>query len=271
MDEVITETLMFTEIATIEEVERLGDQAAGLPPQMQVESGTSIPDAAIPTDIDEEIVIEAPVNLWTLTEEREANGLEPGATADERAVLPPLKKPEPRMVPIARHADDVKLVQIPHPKPIQTVAWGLASLFLVAAIFWQLKQYYISELAEMASLREPLETICEYASCTVPPRTDIKRIDLVGTGVDPHPATPGALRVSANLINRAKFVQPFPPLEVTLTDKEGTVVGRRTYLPHEYRSAPPGGMSPNVLERADLDLAQPAHSAVGYEIQLVAR
>ena len=149
MDEAITETLTLTEIATTEEVERLGDQAAGLPPLMQIESGTNIPDALIPTDIDEEIVIEAPVNLWNVTEEREANGLESGATADERAVLPPLKKPEPRMVPIARHADDVKLVQIPHPKPIQTVAWGLASLFLVAAIFWQLKQYYISELAEV--------------------------------------------------------------------------------------------------------------------------
>jgi hypothetical protein len=175
------------------------------------------------------------------------------------------------MIPLARQADDVKLVQIPEPKPLQAIAWTIALLVLIAAVFWQLKQYYISELAGVAVLRAPLESICEYVSCTVPSRTDIKRIDLVGTGVDPHPAIPGALRVSANLVNRAAFAQPFPPLEVTLTDREGEVVGRRTYLPHEYRSGPPGNMEPNVLERADLDLAQPAQSAVGYEIQLVAR
>lgn len=229
------------------------------------------PDLQVPAKIDEEIVIEAPLNLWDVGDEREDLESEPAAPVDDGAGPPGLKKLEPRMISIARHADDVKLVHIPDPKPIQSAAWVVVALILVAAVFWQLKQYYISDLAGIVSLRGPLETVCEYASCTVPPRTDIKRIDLVSTSVDPHPATPGALRVGAILINRATFVQPFPPLEVTLTDREGAVVGRRTYLPHEYSAGPPGDMSPNVLQRADLDLAQPAESAVGYEIQLVSR
>lgn len=266
---VVTETLSLTESATTEEVEHLADSAKTVPWDTRP-AASMAPELAVPRDIDEEIVIEAPTNLWNLDDEPEATKADTGTVKEVRADSAAPVRPEPRLIPIARHADDVKLVQIPHPKPLRSAAWVAAALVLVAGVFWQLRQYYISDLAEVASLRDPLQTICEYASCTVPPRTDIKRIDLISTSVDPHPDTPGALRVSANLINRAKFVQPFPPLEVTLTDKEGAVVGRRTYLPHEYRSVPAGDMSPNVVERADLDLAQPEQSAVGYEIQLVA-
>lgn len=277
-DEIVTELLIPTEVATTEELRHLGDSASVSPTPPREETaardtlpqGRIEPELGVTREIDEEIVIEAPTNLWNLNDESDALDSETATVEGESGNSEATERSGPRLIPIARHADDVKLVQIPHPKPIQSAAWVAAALILVAAVFWQLKQYYIADLAEVASLREPLEMICEYASCTVPPRTNIKRIDLVSTSVDPHPDTPGALRVSANLINRAKFVQPFPPLEVTLTDREGVVVGRRTYLPHEYRSAPVGDMSPNVLERADLDLAQPEHSAVGYEIQLVA-
>jgi|GEM_PF-3423028 len=296
-EEAITETLTITDFATTEEVEHLGDYADASaprqPPKPDTENESSPgpleTELNVPGDVDEEIVIEAPTNLWNLNDDRELleSGTEttsdvsagkqgpqelPGEQSGRRAgVKGSVLKPDLRMIALARQADDVKLVEIPHPKPIRSAAWTAAALVLVVAVFWQLKQYYLTELAEIASLREHLETICEYTSCTVPPRTDIKRVDLASTSVDPHPATPGALRVSANLINRATFAQPFPPLEVTLTDTEGAVVGRRTYLPHEYRAGPPGDMSPNVLERVDLDLAQPAQSAVGYEIQLVAR
>jgi len=293
----LTETLTITDFATTEEVEHLGDYAdASTPRQSPKPDAVSESPRApletelnVPGDVDEEIVIEAPTNLWNLNDDpdlRESgtdttsnasageHGQQkiPVEQSDRRAgVAGPGLKPDLRMIALARQADDVKLVEIPHPKPVQSAAWTAAALVLFVAVFWQLKQYYLTELAEIASLREPLEAICEYASCTVPPRTDIKRVDLASTSVDPHPATPGALRVSANLINRASFAQPFPPLEVTLTDTEGTVVGRRTYLPHEYRAGPLDEMSPNVLERVDLDLAQPAQTAVGYEIQLVAR
>ncbi len=242
-----------------------------------------------PEDIAEEIVIEAPVNLWQFNNDTDIGEFAhdqmsgPGPGTAKIPGLSRLQKkgataqsgespaPKPRKITMSHKASDVKLVEIPHPKPLKSIAWAAATIFLVLTALWQIKTNYLSDLAKITSLRPQLITFCEYAACTVPARTDIKSIDLISTSVDPHPDTPGALRVSANLINRARFAQRFPPLEVTLTDKEGEVVGRRTYLPHEYLSGEPGAMQSNVVQRADLDLAQPAQTAVGYEIQLVAR
>ena len=249
----------------------------------------SEPKLPSPGDIAEEIVIEAPASLWDLNDDMEPgkspageifeassglaaapvfSALQNKGAGAHSGEIPAL---QPRKITVSHKASDVKLVEIPHPKPMKSIAWIAATIFLVLAVLWQIKTSYLSELAEITSLRPSLETFCDYAACTVPARTDIKSIDLISTSVDPHPDTPGALRVSANLINRARFAQRFPPLEVTLTDKAGEVVGRRTYLPHEYLSAAPGAMQSNVIQRADLDLAQPAQTAVGYEIQLVAR
>jgi predicted Zn finger-like uncharacterized protein len=261
------------------------DDSAGGDP----DNGRTEPKIPLPVDIVEEIVIEAPAHLWDLDYGTEPEDPAPGGisgSSPDKAKTPGLPGLQtkgvttysggspalkPRKITVSPKASDVKLVEIPHPKPLKSIAWVAATICLVLAVVWQIKTYYLSDLAEIASLRLPLESFCDYAACTVPARTDIKSIDLISTSVDPHPDTPGALRVSANLINRARFAQQFPPLEVTLTDKAGEVVGRRTYLPHEYLSGAPGAMQSNVVQRADLDLAQPAQTAVGYEIQLVAR
>lgn len=242
-------------------------------------------------DTAEEITVEAPFS--TLNIEQDTAGGQAGAAAGHAAGLatpagdqaddsagsgddlssdaPAEPAREWRRITVPQMASDVRLVEIPYPQPIKAAAWALAALFLVLGMIWQTREFYLEDLAEVSALRQPLVKFCEYLSCSVPPRTDIKSIDLVNTSVDPHPITPGALRVSAYLVNRADFVQPFPPLEVTLTDKEGNVVGRRTFQPHEYHVDMSKRMAPNVIERTDFDLAQPAESAVGYEIQLVAR
>ena len=249
------------------------------------------PDGVKPV---EEIIIEPPSNLQVPIEEaatlpdglvkgdeetvRNSPGLQhrlpkPAGSVAEQNASPRAPRPQTDTgsMTTMNLAGDVKMVEIPYPQPIKTAAWALGVLFLVLGIVWQIREFYLPDLSRITALRGPLIHFCDYVSCSVPPRSDMKSIDLVGTSVDPHPVTPGALRVSAHLVNRARFTQSFPLLEVTLTDKEGNVVGRRTYLPHEYREEMSNKMIPNVVERANFDLAQPADSAVGYEIQLVAR
>jgi hypothetical protein len=95
----------------------------------------------------------------------------------------------------------------------------------------------------------------------------LSKIDVAGATVAHHEEIPGALKISVNLINRAPFPQAEPTLQVTLTDKNAKVVGRRAYQAVEYRRERTL-LAPNVVTLATLELAAPPEAAVGYEIAL---
>lgn len=163
------------------------------------------------------------------------------------------------------------MVELPQPRPFKTATLSLLTVLLALLLVWQAKTFYLDELAQVPVLRPYLEYLCRPLGCAVPPRSDFAQVDLVGTSIDVNPQVPGALAITASLINRAHFSQPYPPLRVTLTDREGRVVGRRTYLPSEYLAQDAGDLLP-VREPRDvtINLAQPAENAVGYEIELMA-
>ncbi len=154
---------------------------------------------------------------------------------------------------------------------IRVALWAITVAVLLATAVWQVQRFYLHELAQFDSVRPLLAGFCKLTGCEVPARSAPKLIDLMGTSVNPHPDSPGALRVTINLINRADFAQAYPPLEVTLTDRSGQVIGRRTYTPSEYERDAVAELSPNVVQQVNIDLAEPSPEAVGYEIQLVNR
>jgi hypothetical protein len=150
------------------------------------------------------------------------------------------------------------------------IAWFVGIVILLLVTLWQIREYYLSDLAQVPAIRPVLSEFCQIAACEVPPRRDSRLIDLVGTNVETHPAVPGALRVVVSLINRAEYSQLPPLLEVTLSDRTGRVVGRRTYTPKDYvASIDDANLEPNVVSNVTIDLATPSDSAVGYEIQLI--
>ncbi len=150
------------------------------------------------------------------------------------------------------------------------VAWFVGMVALLLATTWQIREFYLNDLAQVPATRPFLFKFCQIAACDVPPRRDSHLIDLVGTNVETHPAVPGALRVVVSLINRADYSQLPPLLEVTLSDRTGRVVGRRTYTPKDYVTAADDvSLEPNVVSNVTIDLATPSDSAVGYEIQLI--
>ncbi|MFC1664771.1 zinc-ribbon and DUF3426 domain-containing protein [Pseudomonadota bacterium] len=166
-------------------------------------------------------------------------------------------------------ADDITLVEIPRLQPIRTAAWWLSSIFLVLLALFQLKQFYLVDLAQFAAIRPYLKTMCIYAGCEVPPRHEFALIELIDTRVNPHPDSPDALRVTASLISRARFEQVYPHVQVTLKDRVGRIVGRQTYSPEQYLGSSIKMLAPNVVEQITLDLANPDEAAVGYELELV--
>jgi len=252
-------------------------------------------------DVHEEIVIEAPPSLrgWFDEEEKEKAAAAEPDDMDSLLAPPPaplpqstqlrraaLKSQEPRRPPIRIAAsdsttqntrdirqlgDDVRLVEIPHPQPVKTVAWALGTAILVLLVVWQLKLFYFVDMAQSSTLRPVLESVCGVVGCSVPARSAAGKIELTSTRVAQHPDTPGAMRLTVSLINHAEFPQPLPPLELTLTEKTGQVVGKRIYLPAEYHGKKPVLMKPREIETVFIDLAHPTTDAVGYEVQLVRR
>ena len=144
-------------------------------------------------------------------------------------------------------------------------------MVLLLLILWQVKVFYFDDLAQSSTARPAVVALCNLLGCEVPSRRALKMIQLSGTQVNQHPEVPGALQVAVSLVNHAEFSQELPPLEVTLTDKAGQIVGRRTYRAKEYANKNTEGLAPNAARNVFIDLAQPANSAVGYEVQLVGR
>ncbi|MFT5112229.1 MAG: putative Zn finger-like uncharacterized protein [Parasphingorhabdus sp.] len=172
---------------------------------------------------------------------------------------------EPQTVPV--HWDNMA----DQPSSGSQMLWATAMLLALVLLLGQIRFSLVNELFAIPSTRPFISLFCEFAGCEPPARTDTSQINIARTRVDLHSNVPGALTIKVNLINKAAFAQPYPPLQLTLTDKEGRIVGRRTYLTSDYAPGKENSLmlDPGILSIATLNLAHPNESAVGFETILV--
>jgi predicted Zn finger-like uncharacterized protein len=201
----------------------------------------------------------------------------PGADQGESAPAPAPPRPRsPQGDDEFRISEDSQIPTMNHvlvarPRPRRGL-WMLASLVLLTLLIGQLGFLYRDELAREPQLRPWIERACAYLDCVLQPPQDVGRIELAHATVMPHPDYAQALFLDATIINRAEFAQPYPLLEVTLTDSNGQPVARRTFRPQQYLT--PGrvataNMPSNVAVPLRLEFTQPDARAIGYEIQLL--
>ncbi|MEE8388239.1 MAG: DUF3426 domain-containing protein [Acidiferrobacterales bacterium] len=156
---------------------------------------------------------------------------------------------------------------------IKPVIWSLGSLLGLMALSVQITYFYSTELGRDPDLRPHVLRVCKFLGCSIKPQVDAGLIELTKTRVSPHPRYANVLRLRANLINRASFSQAYPLMEVSLSNRDGKLVGRRTYRPEEYLRKNrnlPQNMIPNVIVRAKLEITSPNRRADGFEIRLIA-
>lgn len=186
--------------------------------------------------------------------------------------------PIPAPAPIAAQEEFLspllaRLLSAKRPGRMLSVLWGLGAVALAVTLTAQIVFFYASELALHPALRPWVTEACAYLGCEIRPRQDVAAIELLRTSVATHPEQASALRLRLTMVNRANFTQPYPLLELSLTDSAGAVVARRTFAVHQYvkRRDAIQGMLPHVAVDATLDLTKPDARAGGYEIRLVAR
>lgn len=103
------------------------------------------------------------------------------------------------------------------------------------------------------------------------PFRNVALIHLVSRDMHSHPTRVGLLSLSATFLNRAEKTQPYPLIEVTLTDATNTPLARREFKPEEYlpvlSTAWHSGLAPNVHVPILFEFADPGSSAVGFELK----
>lgn len=156
----------------------------------------------------------------------------------------------------------------------RSILWGLGALLLLAALLAQTVFFYASDLAHYPQFKPWVLSACELLGCQIRPQQNVELIELLQTSVAPHPKRAHALRIRASMVNRADFTQPYPLMEITLTDTAGAAVARRTFTPRQYlknRADANIGMTPHVVVAALLDISNPDPNPGGYEIRLLPR
>lgn len=148
--------------------------------------------------------------------------------------------------------------------------WLAASIVLMLTLATQVAWVERANWMNKASLRPWLESACARLACALPLRRDDELLQLASRDIRPHPSVPGALIISATLHNVADFAQPFPNVEITLSDLDERRIAMRRFLPDEYipdARARSAGLAPAANASLVFEVADPGKNAVAFEFR----
>lgn len=203
--------------------------------------------------------------------ERRAHQLRQKNTIHRPRSEPRFAKPAP-LDPEIQPAAGRRLEEEPSPgqRARTQGLWLLAVLVVVAGLFMQTRYWLFDELSTIPSAREPLKLFCQLAGCNVPAPLMGPPFRVLQTRVDLDPQLPGAVIVKVHFANRTAAPRPYPAIQLTLTDREGETIGKRTYTAKDYATATNAGELPaNSVAVISLHLAGPDENAVGFEASIV--
>lgn len=146
--------------------------------------------------------------------------------------------------------------------------WVIAVVIALALLLaLQLLLADRARLAGDAHWRPLLLALCAPLRCDLPPWREPAAFTLVQRDVRQHPTRSGALRVSATFRNDARWSQPWPRLELTLSDANGRPAGERSFKVEEYLGGAPSQPELASGESATvaMDILEPASGIVGYD------
>jgi len=118
--------------------------------------------------------------------------------------------------------------------------------------------------------KRPLLTkACALVGCELTPLVKLDELKVLKRSVFSHPTVDNALVIDLAFVNEAQFDQPFPLLEIRLTDRNGGLVVQNDVAPDEYLD---NGQADGLLtagERLDLSITveDPGQTATSFELK----
>ncbi|WP_428623387.1 DUF3426 domain-containing protein, partial [Sedimenticola sp.] len=146
-----------------------------------------------------------------------------------------------------------------------TVAWTLSILLLLLLALGQLVWFGRDHLLQYPAGRQFLESACDLLLCQLPPRHAPDKLHVVSRAITSHPDQDNALQVMLILRNDADFSQAWPLLELSLLDRDGGLIARRSFHPEEYRDSTKGLLQPGIPQTLHLELEDPGDNVVGFQ------
>jgi predicted Zn finger-like uncharacterized protein len=159
----------------------------------------------------------------------------------------------------------------PKPSTARRLGWTLLLLLALGALLAQAGWHWRTTLLALPETAHWAQELCAAVDCRLPPPRDLAQIELLSRDIRQHPARSGALLITATLINRAAFAQPWPQLEISLSDLTGRTTALRRFTPAEYlepaiAAAPmPQGQPRTVV----LEVHDPGVDAISFRFEFL--
>lgn len=125
-------------------------------------------------------------------------------------------------------------------------------------------------LAADARTRPLVGALCTVLRCTLPAWHEPTAYTMLQREVRPLAGHPGVLQVQASFRNDARWAQAWPALQLSLSDADGRVIGRRTLQPGDYLDPAQGPrplLEPAQSAQVAFLLREPSAATVAYTFE----
>ena len=137
----------------------------------------------------------------------------------------------------------------------------------------QISYATLKPLAEwLQPVQDSLDNVSEqYLGQSLPERRNLARMFLLSSNTEPHPSRSSTILLKVGVVNRAEIPQPWPWLELSLTEENGRLVSRRNLDPADYlhNNDLPDQLAPNELRQVTIELLSFPELATGYELKIL--
>ncbi|MDH5571140.1 MAG: DUF3426 domain-containing protein [Gammaproteobacteria bacterium] len=149
----------------------------------------------------------------------------------------------------------------------------LAFLLLTILLLGQVALFRNTDIIVLFPAAQPwMEIYCGYLPCRIQTQRDISKIRILERDIRAHSSQKNALLITATIVNKADFNQPYPDIMVLLSDLTGATVAQRRFTPADYM----GELnSPFLLMKAgtpvyiSITVIDPGKDAVNFEFSFL--
>lgn len=155
----------------------------------------------------------------------------------------------------------------------------LVTLLLGAVLLYQLWLRQATPFLERNKLPDSVskagdsltKTLSESYGIELPIRSDLSKMHLVSARTQAHPTRASTTLLVVSLLNKSDIAQPYPWLELSLSDEDGRLVSRRALSPHDYRhnNRLSHLIQPKELRQVTIELLAFPKQAHGFELKLL--